>query len=91
MTEGGAESGDLLYWRGRAEALAAANQALRERLLRLARILPPEYLPAVDGAALDLAPGDLFEGWDETAAPIPSDVVTELSLLWARLSPREGP
>lgn len=80
---------ELVYWRARAEALETVTNDLRRRLLILARIVPTDLLELVvsgQGGA-DLPPFELFEGWDETTTLTPSDVKTELTLLWARLAP----
>lgn len=82
-------SRELLYWKARAEALDEVATDLRRRLLTLARVVPTDLLELVvsgKGSA-ELPPFELFEGWEETTALTPSDVETELNLLWARLAP----
>jgi hypothetical protein len=85
----GGPARELLYWRARAEALETVTTDLRRRLLALARVVPSDLLELVVSGqgGTELPPLDLFEGWEETTALTPSDVKTELTLLWARLAP----
>lgn len=81
-------------WRRRALDAEARLKELRERLLALALVLPPEYLGYLDGdsPALDeaAATAELFLGWDDTPFLTPSHVFDEMDRLWKRLPRREG-
>ena len=93
MTKPGTERGRL-YWRARAEALAASNERLRARLLALHRLLPPEYFgffeEDLETLEANAAAWDILDGWHETTGLTPSDVATEMRLLWERLAPERN-
>ncbi len=81
------------YWAARARALEAANRRLRERLLALAAILPPEYL---DDLELGAPTGEVRRPVPPVLSPgedgphlTPADVEPEIRGLWARTAPPE--
>ncbi len=82
-------SSDAHQWRRRAMALEAEVQALRDRLLALARVLPLEWIELLGRDAeeiLEQAPLELFaEGNEAQFAGSPS-VAVELERAWARLA-----
>jgi len=61
---------------------------LRARLVTLARVLPAEYLPYLDGRAdaADAARAAAWSGVDDSTTLVSSEVGTELQLLWERLN-----
>lgn len=74
------------------EGLRAELESLRSRYLALLARLPSEHVRELarhDAGAVSAAPApmDLFTGWVESTQLTPSDVATELQLLWQR-SPR---
>ena len=73
-------------WKKVAERLQAEVADLRQRLVGLAAVLPPEFLGYLD-APFDEQAGTFepLDGWDETSVT-KSDVVTEINALWQRLS-----
>ena len=85
---------DPAYLRARVGELERAVADLRSRLIALARVLPPDYVPLLDrnAAAVEAdAPGwSVFEGWDDTIAMKTSRVAPEMNRLWARLGPAAG-
>jgi hypothetical protein len=77
---------DSVDWKDVAHRLAIEVADLRQRLLGLATVLPPDFLVYLD-APFNAEAGtfEVLDGWNETAV-VKSDVVTELNALWQRLS-----
>ncbi len=86
---------DTAYWKARALGLERELEAVRARLLALARSAPVETVTLLgyDPAALSrrAATADVFEGWEDTVYVRTSDVATELHALWERLGPDGTP
>ena len=79
---------DSDYWKRRAEALEAALETLRRRMLTLAEVLPLESLRYLQEDAAPQSTGsaaEVLEGWDDDTRLLASDVETELRLLWERM------
>ncbi len=78
---------DAAALKRRADDLEAALLALQRRVLALVEVLPPDALRGLhdDLDLPDTASASLLEGWEETVSLTPSDVATEMSLLWKRL------
>ena len=81
---------EVAYWRTLAEEREAELVVLRNRLLAIAMVAPTDLLTLVEGGAqTQITPGQLheiFEGWEDTPVLRPSDVATEMALLWERLA-----
>ncbi len=73
---------------------AARLAELRQRILALALVLPPEYLRYLEGDLpsfeTEAAATELFTGWDDTPQMTPSHVRDEMERLWRRLPQRES-
>jgi hypothetical protein len=71
----------------RADDLEAALLALQQRVLALVEILPPDALRYLhdDLGLPDKSSASLLDEWEETTSLTPTDVATEMSLLWKRL------
>ena len=70
----------------RIEELERVVAELRQRLIRLAHVLPAEYLPYLDGEADegDAARATAWPGVDDSTNIVRSDVEAELASLWDR-------
>ena len=79
----------VLYWEARARALEEHLDALRSRLVALTVALPPEALGLLemDREALEAAiwSQSPVSGIENTHTFVPSDVETELGIVWQRL------
>ncbi len=82
---------DLSYWKARAEELETVVEEHRRRLRNLARFLPLEHLGLLEEARSseveEFTATSPLDGWFETTELVPSDVATEMRLLWERLDP----
>lgn len=94
VATGADAASELRFWRARADELAAQVDALRARLIALARCLPPHYaqLLARPPEEIEREPEwpDPLAGWKETTSLERSSVVTELPRLWSRLGHPTG-
>jgi hypothetical protein len=80
--------------RAEQEELRLVIERLRARLVALVRVLPVDLLDllekAPDESVGEVPDWNIFEGWEETAALVRSDVGTELDLVWKRLGAARG-
>lgn len=88
-----ADEGSAAYWKARTLALEAINRRLRQRLLALAALLPPEYLDDIEmephvGESRRPTPPVMNPGEDGPHLT-PADVEPEIRGLWARTAPPE--
>jgi hypothetical protein len=76
----------------RVAELEKAVAELRDRLIALARILPPDYVRLLDreAAAVEAAAPSwsILEGWQDSVVMKSSHVGPEMQRLWARLDPK---
>jgi len=85
---------DPAYLRSRVAELEKALADLRSRLIALARVLPPDYVPLLGRNAAEVEAGapawSVFEGWDDSIAMTTSRVAPEMKRLWERLGAGTG-
>lgn len=88
---GGDLAGEALFWRARAEELAARLAHLEKRLQALSGCLPARWAQLVvcDPAEMPdhVSAPDPLAGWRETTELTPSRVASVLPRLWDRLDP----
>jgi hypothetical protein len=88
-----ADERSAAYWKARARALEAVNRRLRERLVALAALLPPEYL---DDLEMEPQPGKsrrptppVMNLGEESPFVTPAEVEPDIRGLWTRTTPPE--
>ncbi len=83
-----------VYWEARARELERRLGAVRTKLVALASALPPEALELLELEAEALEAATWAEspavGIEHTHTFMPSDVETELDIVWQRLRPHGG-
>lgn len=94
LPPGGNRNIEARFWRARAEALNEKLSELRDRLLVLANVLPPEwakFLTADLGDIQGEMPLELFGDWEVDGALVESHVAEELEKAWLRLGVMRRP
>ena len=85
---------EALYWEARARELHRRLELVRARLVKLAAALPSEALELLemDEETLEAAiwAESASTGIEATHSFVPSDVVTEIELVWQRLRQQGG-
>lgn len=86
--------GVLRDWESEAKELRLVVAQLRKKILALAKVLPLDSLRFLeaDPDTLESEPdsSDFLDGFEDDTRIVPSDVATEVRMLWARLAQRGG-